>query len=230
MLLSFQGLSLAASLLLCGYLTYRCVTPPNLPPGNPYKKDRLWKVVDQINNTTGRNCIIFFVWTYHIALILMPDRRSNICLRPELLNRDLFTWSSSTILYISTVAIAAPIRLLAYGQLGSNFTFQLAKPDRLITTGLYHHVQHPSYTALFMLNCATYFFFSRIDGVAACLLPERFTTNKGLTFVAGILMGGFSLLGLAVRVRDEEDMLKKEYGEEWEAYHKNTRRFLPGII
>lgn len=36
--------------------------------------------------------------------------------------------------------------------------------------------------------------------------------------------------GMVVRVRDEERMLKKEFGGEWEKWHAGTRRFIPGVL
>ncbi len=35
---------------------------------------------------------------------------------------------------------------------------------------------------------------------------------------------------LAIRVRDEEALLKTTFGTEWEEYHRRTKRFIPGLI
>ena len=32
------------------------------------------------------------------------------------------------------------------------------------------------------------------------------------------------------RVKDEEAMLKREIGTEWEEYHRRTARFIPGVF
>jgi len=184
-----------------------------------------------VNLSGIRKGNLFFMWTYHIVLILLPlRRRSNICVHPDLLNEDLFSWSRYSIIFISVVLVAAPIRLLAYAQLGPNFTFGLTKPSRLMTTGIYRYVKHPSYTTFFLLNCACYFFFCRTDGVAACWLPLQVVKVKGLSVAVGTLLGGLTLFGLAIRVKDEEDMMRREFGKEWEVYHNTTKRFLPGII
>jgi protein-S-isoprenylcysteine O-methyltransferase Ste14 len=39
-------------------------------------------------------------------------------------------------------------------------------------------------------------------------------------------------LGFALRLRilDEEDMLRGEFGEEWERWHRKTARLIPGIF
>jgi protein-S-isoprenylcysteine O-methyltransferase Ste14 len=35
---------------------------------------------------------------------------------------------------------------------------------------------------------------------------------------------------VVVRIRDEEELLRREFGKEWEEYHYRTKRFLLGII
>lgn len=151
-------------------------------------------------------------------------------MNPDLLNQDLFSWSSYTISFIALMFVAAPIRLLAYAQLGENFTFQLAKPTRLVKTGMYRYVQHPSYAPLFLMTSAICLFMMRLDGVAACVLPSVFVSVRWLSFTGGIATSSIALASMTVRVRDEEQMLQKEFGEEWEAYHRKTKRFIPGVF
>jgi hypothetical protein len=62
------------------------------------------------------------------------------------LNPSLFTWSWRTSLCLGGILIAAPVRLLAFKQLGPNFTFQLAVPGKLVTTGLYVFLLYLSLT------------------------------------------------------------------------------------
>jgi protein-S-isoprenylcysteine O-methyltransferase Ste14 len=35
---------------------------------------------------------------------------------------------------------------------------------------------------------------------------------------------------VVVRIRDEEELLKREFGKQWEEYHNRTKIFLPGIM
>jgi protein-S-isoprenylcysteine O-methyltransferase Ste14 len=35
---------------------------------------------------------------------------------------------------------------------------------------------------------------------------------------------------LRKRVREEETMLKKTFGNEWEPWHARTKRFVPGVF
>jgi len=75
---------------------------------------------------------------HHAALAFFyPSPPQLICPRQEHLNPSLFTWSWRTSICLGGILIAAPVRLLAFKQLGPNFTFQLAVPGKLVTTGLY---------------------------------------------------------------------------------------------
>ncbi|KAI9054780.1 hypothetical protein LZ554_001927 [Drepanopeziza brunnea f. sp. 'monogermtubi'] len=169
------------------------------------------------------------LWCYHILLTLFPEKRSSFCLNADLLNQDLFTWSPYTVGFMVAVLVAAPIRLLAYAQLGENFTFELAKPKKLVQTGLYRYVQHPSYPPLLVILTAMFTILQRQDGVLACVTPSVLVRMKGLTAVAGIVIMGLESFGVVQRVQDEEEMLRQEFGKEWEAYSRKTKRFIPGI-
>ena len=48
------------------------------------------------------------------------------------------------------------------------------------------------------------------------------------TLLAGLALKGLHMLW--VRVTEEEAMLKGEFGEEWEEYHRRTGRFIAGVF
>jgi protein-S-isoprenylcysteine O-methyltransferase Ste14 len=123
------------------------------------------------------------------------------------------------------------MRLLAFKELGKDFTFHLTKPKRLNTSGLYSLVQHPSYTGVVLSNAANTMFLYRLDGISACFLPgwivrQAWWANWTLFFVTAMI----STYGTRVRVRREEEMLQKEFGKEWEEWHAKTKRFIPFIF
>jgi len=132
--------------------------------------------------------------------------------------------------------MAAPIRLLAFRHLGQNFTFRLAKPTGLVKTGLYAYVQHPSYPTNWLIFVSNVALLLRLDGVLGCVLPSRavrWGMGSGGVGVWPALLVGLGVLGLYgvwVRVNDEEAMLKREFGREWEEYHRRTARFIPGVF
>jgi len=48
------------------------------------------------------------------------------------------------------------LRYMAYKKLGSDFTLTLERPKRVVTTGIYKYLKHPSYwgSLLIILGCS----------------------------------------------------------------------------
>ncbi|KAI1161489.1 hypothetical protein F5B18DRAFT_628278 [Nemania serpens] len=145
------------------------------------------------------------------------------------LNTSLVTWSPASAVPLALILCAGiPLRLSSYATLGKNFTFALAEPNRLTTTGIYRYVQHPSYTGLVALIICNVGFVGRIDGALSCWLPPRlfpyFRTMGWVLAPAGVLALMFVVW---TRVREEERMLRAKFGIEWERWHARTPRFIP---
>lgn len=227
---SFGALTLTASFLAAAYLIYYAFTPPNPMPTKAWPKDTLMRHQNPRQRKLGI-VFLFLGWFYHISLILFPPSSPSIlCPHPSQLDPKFFTWSPYTTSFILLIFIAAPIRLLAYKQLGQNFTFMLAKPKELITTGLYAYVRHPSYPTLLACHVAICALVMRWGGMTGCWLPA-WLARWSFVDVGGVaLFGVASLCALLVRVGEEEEMLRSEFGDEYEAYARRTKRFLPWII
>lgn len=63
-----------------------------------------------------------------------------------------------------------------------------------------------------------------------CWLPAWLVRWGSLDVGLLILSGVGTLCVLLVRVREEENMLRSEFGEEYKAYAGRTKKFLPWII
>jgi protein-S-isoprenylcysteine O-methyltransferase Ste14 len=230
--LDLPTLSLFFVCILSTYLTTLAWTPPNPPPRSPYGNDRLGLIVPI---QPGLRLFRFFntlFSSFHYFLILVyPSPPKIICPNATNLSPSLFTWSPYSILCLTTIIFFCAIRLLAFKQLGTDFTFQLAKPSGLNTSGMYAHVQHPSYTAMFLLSVGNAMFLLRVDGMVACFLPGWVVRQAW--WVNWVLLGlniGMGTWGTAVRVKAEEEMLRRTFGGEWEGWHKKTKRFVPGLF
>ena len=82
----------------------------------------------------------------------------------------------------------------------------IQKNHRLITIGLYRHLRHPRY----------------LGGVL-------FAIGFSILFRSWIgLVGGALFLGVVLfRIKDEETLMRQEFGQEWEAYCKQSWRLMP---
>jgi protein-S-isoprenylcysteine O-methyltransferase Ste14 len=48
--------------------------------------------------------------------------------------------------------------------------------------------------------------------------------------VLGMLVVAAMAFGLGMRIHDEEEMMRGEFGDEWEKWHKKTARLIPGVF
>jgi protein-S-isoprenylcysteine O-methyltransferase Ste14 len=97
---------------------------------------------------------------------------------------------------------------LALGrQYSAEVTIQ--KDHRLITAGPYRWIRHPRYLGAVLLSLGLSLAFRSWVGLAAGLL------------VLGVLL---------FRIHDEEALLHREFGEEWERYAQKSWRMMPGIF
>ncbi|KAJ3725168.1 hypothetical protein FB446DRAFT_762684 [Lentinula raphanica] len=128
-------------------------------------------------------------------------------------------------LFGSFVAIAgSQLRLACYRILGSYFTFELAirSNHKLITRGPYSYVRHPAYTGLIMtmLGEAIIQF-----GNGSWLRECGWTSFAGIRVYAIILLvqiGSISFSVATKRARNEDKALRERFGEEWQAWARNT--------
>ena len=100
----------------------------------------------------------------------------------------------------------------SHADLGDNWsvTLELKESHRLVTTGVYRRVRHPMYTGLFLTAVAQ-----------ALLLPNWFAGPSYLV--------AFAVL-FALRVGPEEQMMREQFGQEYEDYARRTKRLVPGVF
>ena len=102
------------------------------------------------------------------------------------------------------------VRILPVFVLGGRFSGLVAiqKEHRLVITGIYATIRHPSYLGLLMTTAGWILVFRSAVGliIAALFVP--------------IILG---------RIRSEERLLASQFGAEYEAYRARTSRLLPGV-
>ncbi|EPS28533.1 hypothetical protein POX_f07618 [Penicillium oxalicum] len=227
--------TLALAILAAGYLCALCMTPPNPSPdrNERHQKDRI-RFLAGAGATITRRMIVTAI-LYHAVLtalpVYAPHHLHRLCPRPENVNPELFQWSAPAIGAIVLICLGALIRLAAYKSLSRNFTFHLAAPDQLVTTGIYGWVQHPSYTGMMMIIFGLALLVLRWDAALACFHSEAWQARLSGWGWKVVAAGGCTNLAMwFMRMKDEEEMLRGQFGKEWEVWHRSTKRIIPGIF
>jgi protein-S-isoprenylcysteine O-methyltransferase Ste14 len=214
------------------YLVERTYRNPNPTPARRNSDDALRFVVPFAALITHTVLVLPALINAAFALT-HPSPPLGICLRPDLVNPAYTTWTLWTAACLAAVYASGALRLLAYRALGSSFSFELAPPPRLVTTGVYAYAQHPSYVPAAVATVACAALSHNFDGWAACYVPAGV-----LARVAGVMGRNPSILALSliwtvvmvVRIREEDAMLRRTFGEEWEVWHRKTARIIPGVF
>lgn len=107
-------------------------------------------------------------------------------------------------------ALGGALRIAPVFVLGSRFSGLVAiQPGhRLMTTGLYSRIRHPSYLGMLVLCLGWALAFGSLLGVAPVALI---------------------LIPLVARINSEERLLAQQFADEYEAYRARTSRLIPGI-
>ncbi|EFQ25229.1 isoprenylcysteine carboxyl methyltransferase [Colletotrichum graminicola] len=227
---SWQPLSFSTAVVVASILTALCSRAPR-EAERTWGRDRLgiWATPKV---SFIRRLVTVAVGACHAVVASSSSETDLVCRHPQNINRKLFEWNKYTTLCLFLiVGIGAPLRLLAFAQLGGNFTFQLARPSGLTTTGVYRYIQHPGYTGQVLVLLANLAYLFRWDGVVGCWVSQELEARLNGW---GLVCYGVMVLVMArkvlVRVMDEEEMLRKTFGDEWVLWHTRTMRFIPGVM
>ncbi|KAJ7476864.1 hypothetical protein B0H11DRAFT_2281517 [Mycena galericulata] len=125
----------------------------------------------------------------------------------------------------------ALLRLQCYRALGKYFTFEMGivRGHRLVMTGPYRVVRHPSYSGAVLAYLGLLCYYgSPGSWLVECVFKG---STAGMVFcVAYGATMSLVISGLLSRISKEDDGLKCEFGEEWEDYAAKVPHVLiPGI-
>jgi len=132
---------------------------------------------------------------------------------------------------LGLVVVGAWLREKCYRALGPLFTIELAirKDHKLVTTGPYGVVRHPSYAGILAVQAGLVCWFCspgswlRESGVLES------TVGSGFVYVSGLILGFIIMFGVS-RMGREEKELRKAFGGEWDAWARRVPyRLVPGL-
>ncbi|KAF8643381.1 hypothetical protein AX16_009051 [Volvariella volvacea WC 439] len=125
----------------------------------------------------------------------------------------------------------ALIRRTCYQIMGKQFTFELGvKHDhKLITSGPYSIVRHPSYTGALAVAFGTLIcHFTAGSWLVECsgTYPKTWGTFWNVVTIVSVV----GVIALARRMVKEDEMLQKCFGEEWEKWKEDVAyQLIPGV-
>lgn len=130
---------------------------------------------------------------------------------------------------LMTAALA--IRLACYRELGRHFTFELSlkKDHKLVTSGPYSVVRHPSYTACILQFAAM--LVAQLGPGSWWYEKECWRSPIGQISALGwTWFIGATVLFFFRRAKQEDQMLQTEFHEKWvEWAHRTPYKFVPYI-
>ena len=101
---------------------------------------------------------------------------------------------------------------LSHKHLARNWSvsLEIRKDHQLVDTGLYRKIRHPMYTSFWLWAIAQFL-----------LIPNWIAGLAGLVSIAVLYYS---------RVGAEEEMMRQQFGAEYDAYCERTYRLLPKIF
>lgn len=123
------------------------------------------------------------------------------------------------------------LRLVCYRTLKDFFTFEISirKDHKLVTTGPYSVVRHPSYAGALLHNIGLVFWYgSRGSWLMESSVVE---TTVGSTLLC-LYAFFYTMINISILIRmsEEDKLMKKSFGKEWEDWAQQVPYYIiPGI-
>lgn len=229
-------------LLICAPCVYYIsITPPN---PLPTRRDKLYKgqlfeqIVRRLSFISRIAVLTAFVCEALVIISLSFPSYIPESVQPALCPRGisdpalLLSITPSFSLGFALSMLATFVRVCCFKELGTLFTFEVTvRPGhKLVTTGPYAYVRHPSYTGTFL----------NISGVVIMhFAPGGWNRACGIMRTAGgggmvgtyLFLSVFSIVSLWKRASVEDAQMRETFGEKWVEYRRAVPyRFFWGLF
>ena len=161
------------------------------------------------------------------TLTIIEPSLSHLYWRPAYLH---LTISFSFLIGLMLCALGALMRFAAYHALGRDFTYHLGlrKEHSLVTHGIYSFVRHPSYTAFFVFFAGACVSQLGPGSLLASAMSNESAPSE-LRWAAWaysavyVTIVVYMLVSFVQRTPDEDQVLRAQYGEQWERWAERTK-------
>jgi len=242
----------ALAILMSAYTFYLAFTPPRPEASGAVKvENRVKKLIPvEIIRTVAfisKNMVFAHCALELYALFTSASDIKSIC-PSSALSRIYLTSSSHSgslstpaILSLSLVIAGGTIRELCHRELGKFFTWETSiySDHRLIRSGPYNYVRHPSYTGMVAVTMGYLGFLVSSGGVGyECIVRPALASLSSTSGPSqSTALNTFGILYLAFqtiyftdlnvwllrRSFVEDGLLKKKFGKEWEEWAREVR-------
>ena len=180
--------------------------------------------------------LFYFPYLFSSWVVLMSalDATHTLNLFPRIMpvghNTTSQIINAQLIVGLVLTTTAAALRFTAFRTLGKLFTYQLAilPEHKLVTNGIYAYCRHPSYTALWFIFLGELLMVTAPGSVVYDNLGIDSTIR--LTILLGLAVA-HSLHLFMHRAELEDQVLRKEFGIEWEEWaRKVPYKFIPYVF
>ena len=161
-------------------------------------------------------------WSKGVVALLLPNGKHADCIK----------LTPTTTFATTLIVLGTAIRYWCYREMGRHFTFHvtLLQNHKLVTTGPYNIVRHPSYTGC-VLTCVGNMLWYTAQG---SWLRESMIYQMKLSWliIAPVLLSHpLNLAILLTRIPVEDAIMKKEFGKHWDEWANAVPyRLFPGVL
>jgi protein-S-isoprenylcysteine O-methyltransferase Ste14 len=168
-----------------------------------------------------------------VLLVMAPASSNNAIARAVQLNSASDVYISGRRLFGGIFCLTgAALRWLCYREMAHQFTFHITvmKDHKLVTSGPYAYVRHPSYTGGLLLDLGVLIWH---------LAPGSWLIESGIRGTAmfwilvtpSVILMCFSTRMHFWRCRVEDDIMRKEFGKQWDEWANAVQyKLLPRVF
>ncbi|RIA81248.1 hypothetical protein C1645_729786 [Glomus cerebriforme] len=149
----------------------------------------------------------------------------------EIINVRFNEWAFPDIVFYILNVIGCCIRLWCFHTLKEFFTFNVTifKNHKLINTGPYALLIHPSYTGVILMTFNILYVIYQLHYYIPIYSPINFSPFI-FNWYCYILYFFFYVYVGIKRILNEEKLLKENFGKEWDLYSKSRKRLIPYLF